>query len=101
MSNAAISTGTRGWPLIRRHILPSTTAPVIVQATYAAASAIISAAILIVFLGVGTSTDVPSWGGMMADARPYFPLNPIADDPIPAPGWSVLVLFLKIKKTPK
>jgi len=74
--DAAISTGTRGWPLVRRHILPNTIAPVIVQATYAAASAIIAAAILS-FLGVGTPSGVPSWGGMMADARQYFRFHPM------------------------
>ena len=73
---AATSVGTRGGKLIFRHILPSTVAPVIVQGTYAAASAIIASAILS-FLGVGTPTDVPSWGGMMADARKYFQFHPM------------------------
>ena len=74
--DAAIASGTRGLPLIFVHILPNTIAPVIVQATYTAASAIIASAILS-FLGVGTPTDVPSWGGMMADARKYFQLYPM------------------------
>ncbi|MEM5585659.1 ABC transporter permease [Roseibium sp. AS2] len=73
--DAAISVGTGGLPLVFRHVLPNTVAPVIVQATYAAASAIIAAAILS-FLGVGTPPDVPSWGGMMADARKYFQFYP-------------------------
>ncbi|WP_298987177.1 ABC transporter permease [uncultured Roseibium sp.] len=73
--DAAISVGTRGLPLVFRHVLPNTVAPVIVQATYAAASAIIASAILS-FLGVGTPPDVPSWGGMMADARKYFQFYP-------------------------
>ena len=73
--DAAISVGTGGLPLVMRHVLPNTVAPVIVQSTYAAASAIIAAAILS-FLGVGTSTEVPSWGGMMADARKYFQFHP-------------------------
>lgn len=74
--DAAIASGTRGLPLVIAHILPNTVAPVIVQATYTAASAIIASAILS-FLGVGTPTDVPSWGGMMADARKYFQLYPM------------------------
>lgn len=73
---AATAAGTRGTKLILRHILPNTLAPAIVQATYAAASAIIASAILS-FLGVGTPTDVPSWGGMMADARKYFQIKPM------------------------
>lgn len=73
--SAAISIGSSGLPLIMRHILPNTVGPVIVQATYACASAIIAAAVLS-FLGVGTSPEIPSWGGMMAEARRYFRINP-------------------------
>lgn len=73
---AAISIGTSGLPLVWRHILPSTLGPVLVQATYACASAIIASAVLS-FLGVGMSPQVPSWGGMMADARAYFRIHPI------------------------
>jgi len=74
--DAAISVGTHGPKLIWLHILPNTIAPVIVQATYAAASAIIASAVLS-FLGVGTPTDIPSWGGMMADARKFFQFHPM------------------------
>ena len=74
--DAAVSVGTGGFALVRRHILPNTIAPVIVQATYAAASAIIASAVLS-FLGVGTPPDVPSWGGMMADARKFFQFYPM------------------------
>ncbi|MEM7567268.1 MAG: ABC transporter permease [Pseudomonadota bacterium] len=74
--DAAVASGTRGAALVMRHILPNTLAPVMVQATYAAASAVIASAILS-FLGVGTAPDTPSWGGMMADARRYFRLYPM------------------------
>ncbi|MNT90457.1 Glutathione transport system permease protein GsiD [compost metagenome] len=47
-----------------------------VQATYACASAIIASAVLS-FLGVGLSPEVPSWGGMMADARQQFRIHPV------------------------
>lgn len=73
---AAISIGTSGLPLVWRHILPNTLGPVLVQATYACASAIIASAVLS-FLGVGLSPEVPSWGGMMADARQQFRTHPI------------------------
>jgi len=73
---AAISIGTSGLPLVWRHILPNTMGPVLVQATYACASAIIASAVLS-FLGVGISPEVPSWGGMMADARSVFRLHPM------------------------
>ncbi|MBN9334639.1 ABC transporter permease [Devosia sp.] len=73
---AAISIGTSGLALIWRHILPGTMGPVLVQATYACASAIIASAVLS-FLGVGISPEVPSWGGMMADARSTFRVQPV------------------------
>ena len=49
---AAVAVGTPTLPLIVRHILPNTLAPLIVQATYICASAILIEAILS-FLGVG------------------------------------------------
>ncbi|SFZ86021.1 peptide/nickel transport system permease protein [Devosia enhydra] len=73
---AAISIGTSGLALVWRHILPNTLGPVLVQATYACASAIIASAVLS-FLGVGLSPEVPSWGGMMADARQQFRIHPV------------------------
>lgn len=91
---AAVSIGTRGVPLVMRHVIPNTLGPVLVQATYACASAIIASAVL-AFLGVGTSPDVPSWGGMMADARRQFRLHP---DLMLYPGLalSALVLIVNI-----
>ena len=52
------------------HILPNTVAPLIVQATYVCAAAIIVEAIL-GFLGAGTPPDIPSWGNIMAEGRTY------------------------------
>ncbi|SDX32836.1 ABC transporter permease [Roseicitreum antarcticum] len=92
--DAAISIGTSGLALIWRHILPNTMAPVLVQATYAAASAIIASAVLS-FLGVGTSPEVPSWGGMMADARTHFRIHPMLMF-YPGAMLSILVLVVNI-----
>ena len=68
---AARAVGTRSWRIIVRHILPNTVAPVIVQATYICASAIITEAILS-FLGAGTPPNIPSWGNIIAEGRTYF-----------------------------
>jgi peptide/nickel transport system permease protein len=91
---AAVSVGTSGLALVWRHVLPNTLGPVMVQATYACASAIIAAAVLS-FLGVGTPPEVPSWGGMMADARTYFRIHPML---MVYPGvlLSALVLLVNI-----
>jgi peptide/nickel transport system permease protein len=68
---AAISVGTRTLPLLLRHVLPNTVAPLIVQGTYICASAILVEAILS-FLGVGLPTDIPTWGNIMAEGRLQF-----------------------------
>lgn len=72
---AAIANGTQTIAVIVRHILPSTIAPLIVQATYISAAAIISEAYLS-FLGAGTPPEVPSWGNVVAEGRDFFPIAP-------------------------
>lgn len=66
--DAARSVGTTTPFLVIRHILPSTFGPLTVQATFIAASAIMSEAYLS-FLGLGISAPVPSWGGIVAEGR--------------------------------
>lgn len=61
--------------LICRHLLPATVAPLIVQATFIYAAAILTEAALS-FLGVGLGTEIPSWGNMMAEGRVYFAMKP-------------------------
>jgi peptide/nickel transport system permease protein len=68
---AARAIGTRNWRIMARHILPNTVAPLIVQATYICASAIITEAILS-FLGAGTPPNIPSWGNIIAEGRTFF-----------------------------
>jgi peptide/nickel transport system permease protein len=68
--DAAVSLGAGLPRILFFHIMPNTVAPLIVQATYVCASAIIIEAILS-FLGAGTPPDVPSWGNMMAEGRTY------------------------------
>lgn len=72
---AAVSVGTRLPGVLFRHILPNTIAPLIVQATYVFASAVIIEAFLS-FLGAGTPPEVPSWGNMVSEGRVYFQITP-------------------------
>ena len=72
---AAIAAGTRTPKVLIRHVLPNTIPPLIVQATYVCASAMLTEAILS-FLGAGTPPEIPSWGNMMAEGRIYFTLAP-------------------------
>src|SRR5215469_8719908 len=68
---AAHSIGTRFRRVLTRHLLPNTIAPLIVQATYTGAAAVLTEAGLS-FLGAGTPPNIPSWGNMMAEGRTYF-----------------------------
>lgn len=72
---AAVAAGTPGPALVIRHILPNTVPPLIVQATYIAASAILIEAILS-FLGVGIPPETPTWGNIMAEGRTLFRIYP-------------------------
>ncbi|MDH4192234.1 MAG: ABC transporter permease, partial [Betaproteobacteria bacterium] len=63
--DAAIALGTPAWRILPRHILPNLLAPLLVQASYVCASAIMVEAILS-FLGVGLPPEIPSWGNIMA-----------------------------------
>ena len=71
----AISVGTPTWTLMFRHILPNTIAPLIVQATFIAAAAILAEAALS-FLGIGIPPEIPSWGNIMAEGRTLFRVFP-------------------------
>ncbi len=72
---AAISVGTPLVKLLWRHVLPNCVPPLIVQATYICASAMLTEAILS-FLGAGTPPEIPSWGNMMAEGRGVFRVAP-------------------------
>jgi peptide/nickel transport system permease protein len=65
----------RSLAILLRHILPNTLAPLLVQATYICASAMITEAILS-FIGAGTPPNIPSWGNIMAEARSLIQVAP-------------------------
>jgi peptide/nickel transport system permease protein len=89
---AAISGGTRGRKIVLRHILPNTVAPLIVQATYIAASAILIEAGLS-FLGAGVPPEIPTWGNMIAASRLFVARAPWT---IFAPGTLLAVVILAV-----
>jgi peptide/nickel transport system permease protein len=72
---AARSVGTPPFKLLRRHILPVTIAPLIVQGSFICASAMLIEATLS-FLGIGIDPDIPSWGNIMAEGRALFLVQP-------------------------
>lgn len=67
---AAQSLGARDWFILRQHILPNVMLSVIVMTSFAMANAIISESSLS-FLGLGVPPSIPTWGGMLSDARSY------------------------------
>lgn len=77
---SAIAGGTRHTRLLLRHVLPNTLAPLIVQATYVCASAMLIEAGLS-FLGAGVPPEVPSWGNIIATGRTFFQIAP----------WTILI----------
>ncbi|WP_439496082.1 ABC transporter permease [Bosea sp. (in: a-proteobacteria)] len=89
---AAITNGASLPRLLLLHVLPNAAAPVIVQATYVFASAMIVESILS-FLGAGTPPTIPSWGNMLAEARPFMQRAPWM---IAFPGVALAFLVLTV-----
>ena len=92
--DAAVASGTRTPMIILRHILPNTLAPMLVQATYVCASAMIVEAILS-FIGAGTPPTIPSWGNIMAEGRALWQVKPYIVF-FPAAFLSVTVLAVNL-----
>jgi ABC-type dipeptide/oligopeptide/nickel transport system permease subunit len=69
---AAEGTGLGSTWILLKHVLPNAFTPIIVQATYHVATAIIIEASLS-FLGLGVQPPRPTWGVMIASGRQYLP----------------------------
>jgi len=61
--------------ILWRHILPNAMAPLIVQGTFVAASAVLTESILS-FLGLGLPAEIATWGNIMAEGRVQFTQYP-------------------------
>jgi peptide/nickel transport system permease protein len=72
---AAIAAGTTRVRVVIRHLLPGIVAPLIVQATFVWATAMILEAALS-FIGAGTPPTIPSWGNILADGRALWQVRP-------------------------
>ena len=73
---SARAIGSSNLRIMFRHVLPNCMAPYIVFATANLGVAIVAEASL-TFLGAGTPIDVPSWGGMLAQAgKSYIEVSP-------------------------
>ena len=67
---AARAVGAGDFEIITKHILPNCMAPILVQATFGVATAILTVAGLS-FVGLGLQPPIPEWGSMLSEARSY------------------------------
>ncbi len=72
---AARVSGTGGFSLITRHLLPNALTPIIVAITFGIPQAIFTEAFLS-FLGVGINPPTPSWGQMVGQYSQYLRAAP-------------------------
>jgi peptide/nickel transport system permease protein len=87
---SAKSIGCSGFYIIRKYILPNSLSPIIVQAAFIFAAAVLSEAALS-FLGVGIKPPTPTWGGMVSQGRTYLTIAPWV---IVFPGMAIAMTVL-------
>ena len=87
---AARSSGARDSYIIIKYILLNSLSPIIVQATFSFATAILDEAALS-FLGVGIEPPHPSWGGMITEGRAFIGVAPWE---VIFPGVSIMLTVL-------
>jgi peptide/nickel transport system permease protein len=87
---AARALGVRDTRLLARHIFPNVLAPLIVEATFGMAGAVLGEAGLS-FLGLGTQPPVPSWGSMLNEGRQFLFVS--AHTTL-APGIAIMTVVL-------
>ncbi len=91
---AAVALGSGPLRVMRRHLVPHVLTPLVVQATFGMAAAIVAEASLS-FLGLGVQAPTPSWGAMIDDGRSVLLTAPhIALFPGLAVTLTVLALHL-------
>lgn len=90
--NAAISMGTRPLVIMRRHLIPLISAPLIVEGTFGIAGVVIAEAGLS-FLGLGVQPPAASWGSMIRDGASFMLVAPHM---VFVPGISIMLIVLSV-----
>lgn len=90
---AAHALGISTTHIIIRHVLRNLMSPILVQATFLFASAMLAEAGLS-FLGVGVSPEIPTWGTMIAAGRQYVDQ---ADWMTLFPGFAIILSVLSLQ----
>lgn len=88
--DAARALGARQGRLARRHLLPNSVAPLLVQASFDVGGAILTAAGL-GFIGFGAQPPTPEWGAMVSETRNFITEAPWAST---APALAILLTVL-------
>ena len=73
--HAARALGCRPRRIILQHLLPNLLPPLLIQATFGLAAAIVAEGSLS-FLGLGVAPPTPSWGSMLNDGRQFLLVAP-------------------------
>ncbi len=89
---AAVALGAGTLRIVSRHLLPLAAAPLIVEATFGVAGAIIAEAGLS-FLGLGVQPPEPSWGSLIREGTRYMLVAPHL---VVAPALAVLAVVLAV-----
>lgn len=90
---AARALGVPTWRIMTRHVLRNLVSPILVQATFIFAYAMLAEASLS-FLGVGVSPEIPTWGTMIAGGRQYIGQ---ADWMMLFPGAAIVLTVLSLQ----
>jgi len=90
--SAANALGSSDARIILRHLLPNAIGPVVVQASFIFANAVISEAGLS-FLGVGVPAGTPTWGSILSEGRLYMQNAPWITL---FPGFAIFVTVLSL-----
>lgn len=87
---SARAVGSSPARLLLRHILPNAISPILVEATFGIARAIVAEAGLS-FLGLGVAPPAPSWGSMIGEGRHFLFIAPHL---VTAPGAAILLTVM-------
>ncbi|WP_269583637.1 ABC transporter permease [Roseibium sp. Sym1] len=89
---AAEALGTSRQSVIRRHLLPNISGPLLTMSAYSLSWVILAFAGLS-FLGLGVEPGTAEWGRMIADARTHMRSHPYL---VMAPGFTIMAFVMAI-----
>ncbi len=87
---ASIAVGAGRWHILRGHIWPNISSPIIVQGTLTLPVLVLSASALS-FLGLGVQPPTPEWGAMLNESKDFLRTSPYL---ILGPGIALFLFVL-------